>query len=245
MFPTLNIGPLSLQAPGLIMLLGVWLGVTFADRLASRFKVDGEALYNLVFTALIAGILGARLAYIASAPQAFLDKPLTMIALNPTLLDPIGGAVIGCLAALIHAHQNDLMAWKTLDALTPLAAVFNLAWGISHLSSGNAYGLKTNLPWGINLWNATRHPTQVYEIIAGLLILGFVWFKARKSTPENGQLFGTFLALASAAHLVISGFTGGSDVVIYGIRQGQITAFAVLGLSLWILGKTFPHGSDS
>lgn len=238
MFPTLSIGKLSVQTPGLILLLGVWLGLTLSEHLASRYKVPGDVLYNLAFTAFLAGLLGARLSYIVSAPRIFLQNPLRLFSLNPLLLDLFGGLIIGLLAAMIYASNHDLLHWKTLDALTPLAAVFNLALGISHLASGKAYGLKTDLPWGMELWNATRHPTQIYEILAALMILGFVWYKGNPAVLTEGRTFAMFLTLSSASHLVIAGFRRSSEILLGGVRMEQAAAYLTLALSLWIWGKT-------
>lgn len=102
MFPVLQIGPLSLQAPGLVLLLGLWLGLTLAERLAPRFGVNGDTLYNLSFIALIAGIIGARLSFAAQSLQNFLDKPLSLLSPSPNMLDPVGGAVIAIIASLIY-----------------------------------------------------------------------------------------------------------------------------------------------
>ena len=52
MFPIIQIGPLSLPAPGLILLAGIWIGLTVAERFAPRFKANSNQLYNLVFVVL-------------------------------------------------------------------------------------------------------------------------------------------------------------------------------------------------
>ena len=79
MFPTIRIGPLSLQAPGLMLLLSLWIGITLAEKSAKVYKVSAERLSNLIFIALLAGILGARLAYIAQFPQAFAGNWLNIV----------------------------------------------------------------------------------------------------------------------------------------------------------------------
>ena len=53
MLPILQVGPLAIQAPGLILLLGLWLGLALAERTAHYWGVPGKTLYNLAFMALI------------------------------------------------------------------------------------------------------------------------------------------------------------------------------------------------
>jgi hypothetical protein len=49
MFPILQIGPLAIQVPGLIILAGLWLGLSLAERRAKKRESNPSVLYNLVF----------------------------------------------------------------------------------------------------------------------------------------------------------------------------------------------------
>ena len=64
MLPILQIGPLALPVPQFSLLLALWLGLSLAENLAPRRGISSEALYNLVFTGLAAGLIGARLGYV-------------------------------------------------------------------------------------------------------------------------------------------------------------------------------------
>ncbi len=241
MLPILQIGPFALQTPGLAILLGIWFGLTLAERLAPRFKTNANDIYNLTFTALLAGIIGARLSYVMQYSQAFINSPLSLISLNPALLDPIGGAVIGIFAALIYANRKKLPLWPSLDALTPLLAVLAIALGVSHIASGDAFGMETNLPWGIHLWGLNRHPTQIYEVLLASLILWAVLPRKQgrsKSTPKReGSTFWLFLSLSAGARLILEGFRGDSLTLDNGLRVAQLVVWVVLALSLWMLEK--------
>jgi len=241
MLPVLQIGPFALQTPGLVLLLGLWLGLTLAERLAPRFQSDANALYNLSFTALVAGVLGARLSYIIQYIDAFISSPISLISLNPALLDPIGGAAIGIIAAVVYANRVQLPLWPTLDALAPLLAVLSIALGLSHFASGDAFGMQTNLPWGIDLWGLKRHPTQIYEVILASLILWAILPPKEGSSKPTSELVGgtfwRFLALSAGARLFIEGLRGDSITLDNGIRTAQIIAWAVLAISLWMLNR--------
>ena len=171
MFPIINIGPLAIQVPGLALILGLYLGLSLAERYSNRHNISSNTLYNLVFIVLIAGVVGARLTYVLHHPDAFAGEPLNILSLNPALLDLFGGIVGATIASMIYGQRQKLTLWSTLDALTPAFAVFSVAIGIAHLASGDAFGAPTELPWGIELWGAKRHPTQIYESIAATIIL--------------------------------------------------------------------------
>jgi len=246
MFPVIQIGPLALQAPGLLLMLGLWLGLTVSEKWARHFKVSINQMYNLVFIALIAGIIGARLSYALQNLPVFLASPLSLFSLNPGLLDPLGGLAIALLAAWVYGSRKNSLSWTMMDALSGLFAVMMTAVGLSTLASGKAFGMETTLPWGIDLWGATRHPTQIYISLAGLLILGILWPRsgdADSALRLPGVTFLGFAALSSGALLFIEGFRGDSLTLPNGIRLIQILAWLVLAVSLWALGKKLKSAS--
>ena len=118
----------------------------------------------------------------------------------------------------------------TLDALTPLFAVLMVGLALSHLAAGTAFGSPTELPWGIELWNATRHPTQLYELIAALLILTTTWL--RNAVRASGSDFFSFTALTAGARLFLETFRGDSSLIVGGLRLAQVLAWTSLFVSL-------------
>jgi prolipoprotein diacylglyceryl transferase len=244
MFPILQLGPLAIQTPGLILILGLWLGLTISERFAPRYGVPADRIYNLVLTGLVAGVLGARLAYAIRYPGIFADSPLSLFSINPNLLDATAGAGLGLIAAWVYGQRKRLQLWPTLDALTPGLALFAVALGISHLASGAAFGAPTGMPWGIELWGALRHPTQIYETLLGLLIFWVVVMLARSGGVRSlvrlsrpGALFLVYLALSASARLILEAFRGDSALLAGSLRSAQVGAWLVLALSLWGLEK--------
>ena len=238
MLPVLQLGPLAIPVPGLVLLLGLWLGLLLAERNAYRSGISSNHLYNLVFIALIAGLLGARIAYVLQYPQAFLADPLSVISRNTSLLDPWGGGLTAILAGLVYGQRKRLPFWQTLDALTPFLAVFAVALGLSHLASGSAFGQATDLPWSIEIWGEARHPSQVYETLAAALILAAIWpGKGLLCPSQPGVYFLTFIALSAASRLILEGFRGDSVLLAGGFRRAQILAWVFLGFSLWGISK--------
>lgn len=237
MFPILQIGPLALQTPGLMYLLGLWFGLSLAEKFAPKRGVSADTLYNLVFTGLIAGILGARLGYVMQYPDAFLASPLSLVSLNPGLLDPFSGFAAALLAALVYGARKKLALWNTLDALTPFFAVFMIGAALANAASGAAFGMETSLPWGIDLWGAKRHPTQFYELAGAILILLALGSRSKDTFLSAGRLFLAFLALTAGARLFFEAFRGDSSLILDGLRTAQVLAWLVLAGALWGLAR--------
>jgi phosphatidylglycerol---prolipoprotein diacylglyceryl transferase len=86
MLPILNLGPLAIQTPGLILILGLWIGLTQAEKYARRLKINPDHIYTLTFLSLAVGILGARLTYVAQNPAAFQNNWIGVFSLTPKCL---------------------------------------------------------------------------------------------------------------------------------------------------------------
>lgn len=231
MFPILQLGPLALQLPGLFLLAGIWVGTWLIDRSAPKHRVPAGTLNNMVFLGLVAGILGARFWYALRYLDVYLEAPLSLLSLNPSTLAPLEGTVTGLLIAWIYGQRKRLPLWRTLDALTPAFAVMLIAFGFSHLSSGDAFGAVSDLPWSIELWGERRHPSQVYEILAGVLILLTVWRLQNENRPP-GILFLAWIALAVASRLFLESFRGDSVIVLGAYRVAQIISLLILMSSM-------------
>jgi prolipoprotein diacylglyceryltransferase len=241
MLPILQVGPLAVPLPAVILLLAIWIGLGQAEKLAPRYQMDARRLLNLVLLGLAAGAIGARLAFAARFPGAFLDHPLSLLAPRLVMLDLSGGMLTGALAALIYGQRLKLPLWPTLDALTPALAILAIGLGLSQLASGDGYGATTQLPWGIELWGARRHPTQIYAVIAAALIAVIVWPRQGKDDQSffshPGIPFLSLLALTAFSHILIESFRGDSVLLAGGLRQAQLVGWLMLAASLWLIGR--------
>ncbi len=240
MFPIIQIGPVALQAPGLLLLISLWIGITLAEKSAKKNKISAEMLSNLILIALIAGIIGARIVYAARFPSAFLSSPLSLFSLNPGLLDISGGVVATIIGAFIYGQRKKMPLWNTLDALVPFFGMLAIGLATANLASGNAFGMETELPWGIELWGAKRHPTQIYTMLASLVTLNLLWSprqdaKSPKGTAGKGFL--SFIAVTAGYTLFLEAFRGDSALIFGSIRLVQVIALIVMAIAFWLLDR--------
>ncbi len=231
MLPILQIGPLALQLPGLLLILGVWLGSLLAERVAKRRELPASKISNMIFYALIGGVIVARLGYVLKFFDLYLQSPLGIFALNPNTLSPFEGLVGAGLIGLIYQQRIRLPFWRTLDALAPAMALFMIFLGLSHLASGDAFGAESNLPWAIELWGTDRHPTQVYEIFAAILIFLAI-LRLSHTQTFNGFMFLTFTSMAALQRFILEAFRGDSSIILGGVRSAQLINLMLLILAL-------------
>ncbi len=210
----------------ILLVAAAWVGLSLAEKRAERYGVSKDELNNITFYGLLAFIIGGRLSFVLQNIATFSKSPTGIFSINPDIFDPIGAVTVALIFMLIYGQRRNLSLWPTLDALTPFFAVLIIGIGLSHLAAGTAFGKETDLPWGIDLWNATRHPTQIYETLASLLIFGLLWFQ--KQNPRSGILFLTFASLTTASHLFIEAFRGDSAIIFNSLNQNQVIAWVVL-----------------
>ena len=224
----------SLFAPPrhlILMLAALWLGLSLAERRAQKHGVSVEALNNMVLYSVLGYVIGGRLMFALVNLSAFTASPLSVFSINPDLFDPTGALFTSILVGFVYGQRQKLALWSTLDALTPLFATLAIGLSLSHLAAGTAFGSPTDLPWGIDLWNATRHPSQIYELAASLLIFALIW--SRKVESPSGFMFLLFTALTAGSRLFLEAFRGDSTLIFGGIRLGQVLAWLILVLALF------------
>ena len=212
------------------ILAALWLGLALSEKRITRHSISKDALNNLVYYSIIGYIVGGRLLFAVANLSAFTESPLSIFSFNIDLFDPVGAFMTAVIVGFVYGQRQKLPLWSTLDALTPLFATIAVGIALSHLAAGTAFGKPTNLPWGIELWNATRHPTQIYELIAALIIFGLIWF--RKTDFPTGSDFLLFAALTAGSRLFLEAFRGDSTLVFGGLRLAQVISWIVLAAIL-------------
>ncbi len=214
----------------ILLVAALWIGLALAEKRSERHGVSKDALNNIVFYSLFGYLLGGRILFALVNVSAFADSPLNLFSLNIDLFDSTSGLFTAILVGVVYARRQNLPLWNTLDALTPILGFIAIGLHLSHLAAGTAFGSPTTLPWGIDLWNATRQPTQIYELVASLIIFGLLWFRKSESSP--GALFLNFTALTAGARLFLEAFHGDSTLILGGFRLAQVVAWVVLAVAL-------------
>jgi phosphatidylglycerol:prolipoprotein diacylglycerol transferase len=234
MYPSISIGPYLLQTPGLMLVLGVWAGTFLAEKEAERLSLKNDSVSNLIFYSLIAGLVGARLAFALRTPGIYFRAPLSLLALDATTLAPLEGLLIALVVAMIIGQRMNLPVRITLDALAPGLAVFMIAWTAANILSGDAFGSPTDLPWAIQLWGESRHPVQFYDIIMALLILAVILQRIYKDYGA-GVNFLVLVSLSALARLITEAFRGDSLIWFESVRAAQLVSLGLLIYTLWLI----------
>lgn len=233
MYPLVQIGPFRLSSGGLVLLISLMLGSLLLSRVARRR--GGEKLArqadNCFYPVLIGATIGARLWYGLFNLDLYGRNPSLFIALRVSDFAWPGALLGGALAAYLWCSWNGFDALKLADSAALVLPVTQALASVGLLLSGEAFGVPTNLPWGVPLFGATRHPTQIYLALASLISLGLLVWLARRPLPIGG-LAAAYLGLQGMTLLLIEALRADSLLLPGGIRAAQVFG---LGLLLYAL----------
>ena len=243
MAPTLSISGAVVQTYVLILLLSFWAGLWLSARQAKRLGVNEDHIYNLGFSTLLALLLGARLVYMFSHWSVYQDALLSALDPRPMALALPEEALIGGLVAIVYWNRRRLPVGATLDALAPGLALALALERLGAFVDGRHFGEPTTLPWGVYMWDQVRHPVQLYEMAALLIILVILWRRGQHLVAGNGFILAT--ALYAGSRLFLEAFRVDVAILDNGVRVTQVIALGVmLSVTAFLYRRHFPRGQN-
>lgn len=208
--------------PVLISFMGLkvhWYGALFATAIACGFqvmkriyikeKLPVESLDNLLMYCVIGIIVGARLAHcLFYDPAYYFSNPLKILAIWEGGLASHGGGLGAILALYYYRRKMDMPFLFLLDRLAIATAIFGFFVRMANFMNSEILGLSTSVPWAIIFERVDalpRHPAQLYEAIAYLLIFIALWaiYKFTQLKQKEGAIFGLFLVLVFSSRFAI------------------------------------------
>ena len=238
MQPEIDLGPITLQTFGLMMGLGFVVAGLAASRFLKELGKPVDWAYEMVFAALVGGVVGARLWWVVENWSEAQGDILGSLFSGAGLVW-YGGALGGAAAVLIWAWRRHFLTLRMFDvAAVPLAAGYAIGRIGCQLAGDGDYGIAWDGPWAMAYPDGTVptteevHPTPVYETLAMGLVAVLLWrWRHRWSA---GTLFGLYLVLAGAERFLVE-FVRRNDDVFIGLTQPQLLSIAMMaGGAVWI-----------
>lgn len=226
MIPSLNLGPLVLPTAAFVTILGAWVCLALAERTARWLGLDAEAMSGLVASGLIAGVVGARLTFVALYWPAYQDNLLGIIWPINSGFNALGGLFFGAAAMFFYGRYKQMALASTLDALAPIIVTGLITLSLADFLGGPGFGTNTDMPWGISQFGIRRHPVQLYEIGAGLLAL-LTWGIIRPRRTFEGELFLMTTAVYCFARLFLDAFRANAWVSSGGWHVIQVLCLLI------------------
>ncbi len=241
----------ALPSYGLLVALAMVIGWGWFVRNAARDGIDREVASNVVFWAVISGIVGGKLGLVLVEPKEFLTHPSRFVSFE--FLSSAGviwtGVLGGVGAMILLSRSYKLPLTTVLDAAAIPLPVAQAIGRVGCLLAGCCFGLPTTLPWGLQYHNPEGnqrtgvpldiplHPSPLYEAGWNLLVVLplLLWMRSRRRT--HGELILTYLVVYAVGRFFIERSRGDAvrGVFAFGLSTSQMisAAMIVIAATLW------------
>lgn len=213
MYPVLfRIGPVEIYSYGFMLALGFIVGMYLALKEARKEKISSAKLIDLFLWIIISAFVGARIGYIFTQWNYFLNYPFrTFFAREGFAF--YGGFITAFLVGIWYVKKSRLDLWRIADILAPSIAIGYSIGRLGCFLFGCCFGIPTNSWLGISfpedspagVVGVSVIPTQ---LISSLVSTGIfcVLIIVRRYRRFKGEIFWLYVILYSVSRFTIEFF---------------------------------------
>lgn len=252
MYPILlQVGTFRLHSYGVVVALALVVGLWVAGREATRRGLDAGVVSDLGAALVVAGLAGARLAYVIGwEPELFWRDPAGIFAVWRGGLALHGGLLGGFAAGLWLCRHRRLAPWVLADTVAPALILGQGIGRLGCLLSGDSYGTATTLPWAVTFTDPEAlapigvplHPTQLYEFGLDVALFTVLWV-LRTRLRGTGQLFLLYVGGYGVIRLLTEAVRGDRLEIGLGLSLLQAVSLALVLSALAGWGWRRPTGT--
>ena len=216
---------------GLLIACGMALSVFLCSKQEKRLGLPKDLTYDLALWVIPAGVIGARLYYVAFQWDMYRNNPLSILYIWEGGLAIYGGVIGGALAVFAFSRIRKAPFGKLADMIAP-ALILSQAigrWG--NFFNGEAYGRLVKSPalqWfplAVNVGGEWHMATFFYESVWDFIGFWVLWLN-RKKTTRSGNLFLLYLIWYGLGRAFIEGLR--TDSLMLGpLRVSQVLSAAL------------------
>lgn len=233
-------GPIEIKAYGTMLIVAFAAGAFYIIRWGNRAVLQPADVVDMALYCLIGAVLGSRIIFVALDWHTYASQPTHILNVWEGGLSFHGGLLGALVATGLFAWRRGKQYLRLLDEAAPGIALGYAFARVGCFLNGCCHGHPTNLPWGMifphgEIKDVPVHPTQLYSIVATLLILAaLVLLKRWLLRP--GQIFASYLSLYSVSRFVMeltrAGATGKYLGGGHGLTVGQFASILIFLLGL-------------
>jgi phosphatidylglycerol:prolipoprotein diacylglycerol transferase len=241
MKPEIHILGISIKTFGVTFALGfLACGAVVARRLRELGK-PADWAYEIVFAALIGGVVGARGYYVIEKYQQVKHDLLGSVFSGSGLVW-YGGAIGGAIGVIGWMRWRRVLELRMLDmCATALALGYAIGRIGCQVSGDGDYGIRSSLPWAMGYPHGTLptppgvkvQPTPIYETVTMCLLAYLLWHLRDRVRP--GVVFALYLLFSGLERFLVE-FIRRNKEVIVGLTAPQLESIGlcVVGLA-WLV----------
>ena len=241
-----NIGGFPIRSFGVMLLIGFAVATWLAAKRSSKYGIDKDAITSLAVWAVIMGVLGARLFWVAQEWSYYSRNPSYILRLTEGGMTSYGGIAFGLLTVALWCKRTNVRFATVFDLIAAPALIMHGFGRIGCFLNGCCYGSPCDLAWAVTVRPDTGplylgHPAQLYDTLmafAGAAVLLFFERSAKGNRPP-GTYGALFLILYGAGRFIYEIFRSGySSASTWGVplTDAQVMAVGMIITGfIWLL----------
>jgi phosphatidylglycerol:prolipoprotein diacylglycerol transferase len=240
MKPEVHVLGISIKTFGVTFALAfLACGLVIARRLRELGKPVDWA-YEIVFAALLGGVIGAR-GYYLIQNYSTVEHDLLGSIFSGSGLVWYGGALGGAIGVLAWMRWRHAMELRMFDmCATALALGYAIGRIGCQVSGDGDYGIRSSLPWAMGYSHGTVptppgvkvQPTPIYETVAMCLVAYLLWQLRDRVRP--GVVFALYMVLSGLERLLVE-FIRRNAEVWAGLTAPQLESIGLMIVGLaWL-----------
>ena len=244
---SIHLGPLKLNAYGLMIAIGVIVAVRIAGRRAENKGVGTtDDISSIAMWAVPAGIIGGRMYHVITDYQRFQGHWFDVVKIWQGGLGIWGGVTLGVIVGWWMARKRGLDAWWIISCAVPAIAVAQAIGRWGNWFNQELFGRPTTLPWALKVSDTvatkagyspgtTFHPTFLYESL-GCLVLAYLLIRLEsRISPGRGRLLAWYVAGYTMLRFFVEGLRVDPAHSAGGLRLNQWVSIAAFSLAVLLL----------
>ncbi len=223
---------------GVLIALGFLLAILYCSRHAPEFGIRGEDIVDLALWLIPAGILGARLYFVAFRLSDFAGEPRRILAVWEGGLAIYGGVIAGILCIVLVCRRKKIPVAAMLDLVVYGLLIGQIIGRWGNFMNREAFGAPTSIFCRMGLTDPAGnticvHPTFLYESLWNLIgLLFLLWFQKTGRRRWDGQCAALYFFWYGLGRAWIEGLRTDSLMLgATGIRVSQLLS-AVLAVAM-------------
>ncbi|MGP5079570.1 prolipoprotein diacylglyceryl transferase [Brachybacterium alimentarium] len=209
---SLSLGPLTVHFYAICILAGIGFALWWATKRWVARGGDGDDLFDIVFVAVIAGIVGSRVWHVLTSPAPFFGPdgdPLAVFYIWQGGLAIYGGVAGGAIAVGIMARVKKVSFTALADTIGPTIMAAQILGRFGNWFNQELYGPELDAWWAWDVTCVTNgqtiggcepgmyHPTFLYEQLWNLVGLAVLLLLSRRFQWAGGRVFWAYVAIYS------------------------------------------------
>lgn len=239
----ITFGPLEIRWYGIIIAIGILIALEWTMRRSKARGLELALVERATFAAILGGIVGARLIYVAQNISYFTAHADRILAFTDGGLSIHGALLGGALALFIAIGFDRKQFARIADATMPGLSLAMILGRLGNFANAELFGPPTNLPWKLFIPVASRptgladvafyHPTFLYDIILNSIVL-FLLLKFEHKMNKPGQLTLWFFLGIAITRFIVEFWRIG-DSTLLGLSLAQIVSVLIASFSASVL----------